>query len=146
MVASTHSEIPRSALANGAENRNREEPHPSPDETPSQQVPDSVCRPRPQAPCVRVLHRGSPCAKARSPSTNFPEFGARRSRKPSHRPKHVSPKLPSPAIHLPDRFLQSPQQSSTLSIGRIRSEEHTSELQSQSNLVCRLLLEKKKEK
>src|SRR2546427_8668336 len=30
--------------------------------------------------------------------------------------------------------------------GVIRSEEHTSELQSQSNLVCRLLLEKKKKK
>src|SRR5688572_32022506 len=30
--------------------------------------------------------------------------------------------------------------------GRTRSEEHTSELQSQSNLVCRLLLEKKKKK
>src|SRR2546430_8110490 len=30
--------------------------------------------------------------------------------------------------------------------GRVRSEEHTSELQSQSNLVCRLLLEKKKTK
>src|SRR2546427_6050554 len=29
--------------------------------------------------------------------------------------------------------------------GDQRSEEHTSELQSQSNLVCRLLLEKKKE-
>src|SRR2546430_3062492 len=29
--------------------------------------------------------------------------------------------------------------------GRSRSEEHTSELQSQSNLVCRLLLEKKKD-
>src|SRR2546430_12697427 len=29
-------------------------------------------------------------------------------------------------------------------LGRTRSEEHTSELQSQSNLVCRLLLEKKK--
>src|SRR5256886_10439446 len=28
---------------------------------------------------------------------------------------------------------------------RVRSEEHTSELQSQSNLVCRLLLEKKNE-
>src|SRR5256886_6420648 len=28
----------------------------------------------------------------------------------------------------------------------LRSEEHTSELQSQSNLVCRLLLEKKKDK
>src|SRR5688572_32757507 len=27
----------------------------------------------------------------------------------------------------------------------VRSEEHTSELQSQSNLVCRLLLEKKKQ-
>src|SRR2546430_5942978 len=32
----------------------------------------------------------------------------------------------------------------TLAAGR--SEEHTSELQSQSNLVCRLLLEKKKKK
>src|SRR3989475_1279504 len=30
--------------------------------------------------------------------------------------------------------------------GETRSEEHTSELQSQSNLVCRLLLEKKKTK
>src|SRR2546430_11199536 len=30
--------------------------------------------------------------------------------------------------------------------GNSRSEEHTSELQSQSNLVCRLLLEKKKKK
>src|SRR2546427_7415725 len=29
---------------------------------------------------------------------------------------------------------------------RVRSEEHTSELQSQSNLVCRLLLEKKKKR
>src|SRR2546427_6185558 len=33
----------------------------------------------------------------------------------------------------------------TGSVG-VRSEEHTSELQSQSNLVCRLLLEKKKKK
>src|SRR2546428_7752872 len=30
--------------------------------------------------------------------------------------------------------------------GRVRSEEHTSELQSRSDLVCRLLLEKKKKK
>src|SRR2546427_4734120 len=29
-------------------------------------------------------------------------------------------------------------------VAGVRSEEHTSELQSQSNLVCRLLLEKKK--
>src|SRR5689334_24144065 len=31
-------------------------------------------------------------------------------------------------------------------VGRWRSEEHTSELQSQFHLVCRLLLEKKKKK
>src|SRR5436309_11806982 len=31
-------------------------------------------------------------------------------------------------------------------MGYIRSEEHTSELQSRENLVCRLLLEKKKKK
>src|SRR5688572_30954597 len=33
-----------------------------------------------------------------------------------------------------------------LALETSRSEEHTSELQSQSNLVCRLLLEKKKKK
>src|SRR5688572_31497745 len=36
--------------------------------------------------------------------------------------------------------------SDSRSAARTRSEEHTSELQSQSNLVCRLLLEKKKKK
>src|SRR2546430_11198053 len=38
----------------------------------------------------------------------------------------------------------SPPWSPSRSTSRGRSEEHTSELQSQSNLVCRLLLEKKK--
>src|SRR2546430_16803823 len=38
---------------------------------------------------------------------------------------------------------QSTDQSSLL-LQSVRSEEHTSELQSQSNLVCRLLLDKKK--
>src|SRR3989475_2930944 len=49
--------------------------------------------------------------------------------------------IPRPAVirlvkfvHVPRRFRR-----------QVRSEEHTSELQSQSNLVCRLLLEKKKE-
>src|SRR5712664_4532416 len=32
------------------------------------------------------------------------------------------------------------------SVKRVRSDEHTSELQSRSDLVCRLLLEKKKKK
>src|SRR2546430_11025290 len=41
--------------------------------------------------------------------------------------------IPSPPARVP---------LGTLQVGR-RSEEHTSELQSQSNLVCRLLLEKK---
>src|SRR5205085_11218732 len=39
----------------------------------------------------------------------------------------------------------SPRTAKSLEITH-RSEEHTSELQSQSNLVCRLLLEKKKKK
>src|SRR2546430_10072857 len=44
-----------------------------------------------------------------------------------------------------DRATRLPLQPRALHGGRIvRSEEHTSELQSQSNLVCRLLLEKKK--
>src|SRR5438270_9709358 len=44
------------------------------------------------------------------------------------------------------RVLQTePAVSSGRCNGQARSEEHTSELQSQSNLVCRLLLEKKKE-
>src|SRR5256885_16892125 len=34
----------------------------------------------------------------------------------------------------------------TSSVSRVRSEEHTSELQSPCNLVCRLLLEKKKKR
>src|SRR2546430_13108195 len=37
-----------------------------------------------------------------------------------------------------------PQQQAGIDSSLERSEEHTSELQSQSNLVCRLLLEKKK--
>src|SRR2546421_1283974 len=39
--------------------------------------------------------------------------------------------------------LFSPEESNA--VGGVRSEEHTSELQSRSDLVCRLLLEKKKE-
>src|SRR2546430_9255343 len=42
--------------------------------------------------------------------------------------------------HLP----QLPHMATVVSPSTKRSEEHTSELQSQSNLVCRLLLEKKK--
>src|SRR5438270_5135696 len=44
-----------------------------------------------------------------------------------------------------DREFREPLPQHCFSTGEARSEEHTSELQSQSNLVCRLLLEKKKQ-
>src|SRR5256886_6715104 len=43
-------------------------------------------------------------------------------------------------------FGETSHQVAAVSAYVLRSEEHTSELQSQSNLVCRLLLEKKKQK
>src|SRR2546427_9517980 len=46
-----------------------------------------------------------------------------------------------PVVPSPRACMRTPPMPSPLSM---RSEEHTSELQSQSNLVCRLLLEKKK--
>src|SRR2546430_9988381 len=56
--------------------------------------------------------------------------------------------LPRPSRALPSFYTEEPTQDGerTVFLRRSgdRSEEHTSELQSQSNLVCRLLLEKKK--
>src|SRR2546430_11542625 len=54
--------------------------------------------------------------------------------------------LPSTSVRLELEVRLSRRAVSKLSMTetRSRSEEHTSELQSQSNLVCRLLLEKKK--
>src|SRR4051812_49797710 len=74
-------------------------------------------------------------------STLFPYTTLFRSRRPAaprvHRPGHPQAPVPraQPAIrrHAP-----------ALRRGHVRSEEHTSELQSHVNLVCRLLLEKKK--
>src|SRR2546427_6558419 len=57
---------------------------------------------------------------------------------PSLRPER------STARQLPLQVREYRRHPSRDSPGRYRSEEHTSELQSQSNLVCRLLLEKKK--
>src|SRR2546427_3893968 len=44
-----------------------------------------------------------------------------------------------------EQRLPSPHLERQVAADQERSEEHTSELQSQSNLVCRLLLEKKKQ-
>src|SRR2546427_5622249 len=48
------------------------------------------------------------------------------------------------ALHLVGELGRATDQVQCVHPHRVRSEEHTSELQSQSNLVCRLLLEKKK--
>src|SRR5207237_8254311 len=54
------------------------------------------------------------------------------------------PALLSPSYARPELNAPSPRMATTLrSSSRLRSEEHTSELQSHLNLVCRLLLEKK---
>src|SRR5688572_32553079 len=77
-------------------------------------------------------------------STLFPYttlFRSKRSRPALHKRASRSAKVggiePS-SVHVFNFFWHS--------CGACRSEEHTSELQSQSNLVCRLLLEKKKKK
>src|SRR2546430_12354661 len=46
--------------------------------------------------------------------------------------------------HDTDGMIAAHQRNRNHPVGVVRSEEHTSELQSQSNIVCRLLLEKKK--
>src|SRR5688572_32624963 len=58
---------------------------------------------------------------------------------------------PQPPTHYRAMFYDRENARTLIAYGRLdkpsdRSEEHTSELQSQSNLVCRLLLEKKKKK
>src|SRR2546427_2854489 len=79
----------------------------------------------------------------RSPGTNY--FGSPPTRRssPSASAPSVSPGLPSKSSPCGPTAGPSCHAPATLST---RSEEHTSELQSQSNLVCRLLLEKKKNK
>src|SRR2546430_5172597 len=73
----------------------------------------------------------SPLSTTARPATRRP---VRTTLPAPHRPRPPSP---------PQR---SPIQPRPIQPRPIRSEEHTSELQSQSNLVCRLLLEKKKKK
>src|SRR5258707_6911010 len=48
-------------------------------------------------------------------------------------------------IRVPDRFRIDDQAGAQVASVQARSEEHTSELQSRQYLVCRLLLEKKKQ-
>src|SRR5712691_4499160 len=89
----------------------------------------------PDGPAEAPLHRGRGADRRREDDADasavqaVPGPGALRDRRGEPVPREL---LPGPAeVRLPDPAL-------------LRSEEHTSELQSQSNLVCRLLLEKKK--
>src|SRR2546430_4043451 len=58
---------------------------------------------------------------------------------------HHFPQLSEESVSLPPSIVTCFEHGTNPFFSRWRSEEHTSELQSQSNLVCRLLLEKKKE-
>src|SRR5688572_31634146 len=86
-------------------------------------------------------------------STLFPYTTLFRSQNRSHEPvRHIETGrtvLTRPATLVGRRELAGPADRA-VNVQRlrpgVRSEEHTSELQSQSNLVCRLLLEKKKKK
>src|SRR2546430_5713389 len=59
-------------------------------------------------------------------------------------PRRVDDRLVDPARQPRCLRREREQRRVVTRLGEPRSEEHTSELQSQSNLVCRLLLEKKK--
>src|SRR2546430_2901927 len=80
-------------------------------------------------------------------STLFPYTTLFRSRRAPTRGQSLLPRARRVAVK-PERlnFLSLFASVHENSVVRVRSEEHTSELQSQSNLVCRLLLEKKKNK
>src|SRR5438034_1504184 len=73
-------------------------------------------------------------------STLFPYTTLFRSRGPMPRPPATATRQYRPARMHPERCRCR----HTILTCRGRSEEHTSELQSHSDLVCRLLLEKKK--
>src|SRR2546426_9123672 len=75
-------------------------------------------------------------------STLFPYTTLFRSRSRARRRRGTAPELPvrRPRQRLPATGLWDEPRAAA----RPRSEEHTSELQSPCNLVCRLLLEKKK--
>src|SRR5690606_41208713 len=93
------------------------------------------------------LPRPPPCL------TDFPYttlFRSRRVPPDSRRPAATAPGTRRRTSHTPAAQIPCPwppgrsRSPSPRSCPRPRSEEHTSELQSRENLVCRLLLEKKK--
>src|SRR5262249_62248154 len=86
------------------------------------------------------------CSRAHRDLHSFPTRRSSDLRAPLHparrdRPDHRAGHRGRPAQREAERLLQGQRRRHRI----LRSEEHTSELQSLTNLVCRLLLEKKKE-
>src|SRR5438034_6771794 len=79
-------------------------------------------------------------------STLFPYTTLFRSSPTPDRSQRLSPGNRSAERTVPNSFDQAFRPRPNGCRGKVRSEEHTSELQSHSDLVCRLLLEKKKKK
>src|SRR5690625_411016 len=107
-------------------------------------IPERACAPPPS--------RNGCTTRSPRPAEATPHACRRRCRtRPPHRAGRTAP---FSALHL--RFQAERQAHARPSVastrsparcrGKRRSEEHTSELQSRGHLVCRLLLEKKKEK
>src|SRR5690606_19027136 len=99
-------------------------------------LPTTRCRGPPTATTAVRAAAGPPPGNRSGPGA-----GADRSPSPAAAPATVADAGPSPTGRLPT--IRSTCACGTASAAA-RSEEHTSELQSRENLVCRLLLEKKK--
>src|SRR2546426_8694377 len=85
------------------------------------------------ATCWLCGYSGATVAVAEAPTREPSELDARRELAAEFRIDSLLERPPGPIVYLARDADE-----------RVRSEEHTSELQSPCNLVCRLLLEKKK--
>src|SRR5207244_6969539 len=107
-------------------------------------TPNPTCRPPNPAAMSQLPHAAGPnSAAAPTSMKQSPIKGTIRTENapPVTNPvPYSSSQVPGSACHRPARY------STTVSSPPTRSEEHTSELQSPDHLVCRLLLEKKKQK
>src|SRR5690606_39723559 len=105
-----------------------------------------LCSPSP-APRNRLsvpIRRSSDLPSACSPSSRDSSNASTSAGPRSTSTPRSSPSPPATSSASPSRPSSSPASSaSTPTSGSKRSEEHTSELQSRENLVCRLLLEQK---
>src|SRR2546427_3433183 len=79
----------------------------------------------------------------RSPRSRRPDRGIDEAFASAHRVEEVFRRMEAALVR---RLHEALRLRAEVVVQERRSEEHTSELQSQSNLVCRLLLEKKKKK